>query len=55
MHKKVLELLNFGRKIKKIIDLVYHLIKINGMKGQLGGSSFLELERFFSFLFLNIF
>ena len=55
VHKEVLELLNFGQNVKNIIDLVYCLLKINGMKGQLGRSSFMELERFFTIPFFRFF
>ena len=47
-HEKNQKLLNFQRIVTKIIDLVYLFIKINGIKGQLSGSSFTELGSFFS-------
>ena len=54
-HKKIQELLNFHRNVTKIIDLVYLFIKITGIKGQLSGSSFMELGIFFSSDFVTFF
>ena len=48
-HKKNQKLLNFQQNVTKIIDLVYLFIKITGIKGQLSGSSFMELGSFFGF------
>ena len=53
-HEKIQELLNFHRNVTKIIDLVYLFIKITGIKGQLSGSSLMELVSFF-FGFCNVF
>ena len=49
VHEYIQKLLNFQRNVTKIIDLVYLVIKITGIKGQLSGSSFMELESFFGF------
>ena len=39
-------MLNFQRNVTKVIDLTYLFIKITGIKGQLCGSSFMELGSF---------
>ena len=42
-------MLKFQQNVTKIIDLVYLLIRITSIKGQLSGSSFMELGIFLGF------
>ena len=52
-HEQIQELLNFSRKLSKLIDQMHLFMKMYGIKGQLCKSSFTELASLF--WFCNVF